>query len=329
MKTRTLGQGLEVSALGLGCMGMSQSYGPLPDRAEAVALIRDAVARGVTFFDTAEVYGPFVNEEIVGEALAPLPRRGRHRHQVRVRVRRRRPLEPASRAARRTSIGPSTARCAGSASTSSTSTTSTASTPTCPSRTSPAPSRSWSRPARSGTSGCPRRPPTPSGARTRSTPSPHSRASTPSGGARPRRRSSRPSRSWGSASSPTARWARGSSPGPSTRRPRSTDNDIRATIPRFAEDARQANQRLLDLLKDVADRNGATTAQIALAWLLAQKPWIAPIPGTRKLHRLEENLGAADLELSAEDLAEITSVADAVDIEGARYPEHLERLTGR
>ena len=107
------------------------------------------------------------------------------------------------------------------------------------------------------------------------------------------------------------------------------EGDIRATIPRFAEDARQANQRLLDLLKDVAERNRATTAQIALAWLLAQKPWIAPIPGTRKLHRLEENLGAADLELSAENLDEITAAADAVDIEGARYPEHLERLTGR
>jgi aryl-alcohol dehydrogenase-like predicted oxidoreductase len=105
------------------------------------------------------------------------------------------------------------------------------------------------------------------------------------------------------------------------------DNDIRATIPRFTEDARQANKSLLDLIHSVAQRKGGTTAQIALGWLLAQKPWIAPIPGTRKRSRLEENLGADDVELSDEDLTEIGAALEAVDIEGARYPAQLERLT--
>ena len=105
--------------------------------------------------------------------------------------------------------------------------------------------------------------------------------------------------------------------------------DFRSTLPRFTPEALKANQALVDLLGDIAGRKGATPAQIALAWLLAQKPWIVPIPGTTKLHRLEENLGAADVELTADDLREIEAAASQITVQGARYPEHLEQMTGR
>jgi aryl-alcohol dehydrogenase-like predicted oxidoreductase len=105
-------------------------------------------------------------------------------------------------------------------------------------------------------------------------------------------------------------------------------SDIRSTIPRFTPDARKANQSLVDLLAEIGARKKATPAQIALAWLLAQKPWIAPIPGTTKLHRLEENIGAASVELTPDDLREIESAASKITVQGARYPEHLERMTG-
>ena len=135
-------------------------------------------------------------------------------------------------------------------------------------------------------------------------------------------------RSWASASCRSARWARASSPARSTRTPTFDSTDFRNTVPRFAPEARKANQALVDLLRDIAERKKATPAQIALAWLLAQKPWIVPIPGTTKLHRLEENVGAAAVELTADDLREIESAASKITVQGARYPEHLEQLTG-
>jgi aryl-alcohol dehydrogenase-like predicted oxidoreductase len=104
---------------------------------------------------------------------------------------------------------------------------------------------------------------------------------------------------------------------------------LRSTLPRFTPEARKANQTLVDLLGDIAERKKATPAQIALAWLLAQKPWIVPIPGTTKLHRLEENIGAAAIELTSDDLREIENVASQIKVEGARYPEHLEKMAGR
>ncbi|HEU4331639.1 MAG TPA: aldo/keto reductase [Lapillicoccus sp.] len=328
MKKRTLGQGLEVSALGLGCMGMSQSYGPLPDRAESVALIRDAVERGVTFFDTAEVYGPFVNEEIVGEALAP------YRDDVVIATKFGFAFDADGR---QTGVS------------------------SRPENIRRAVEGSLRRlgidvidlyyqhrvdpdvPIEdvAGTvkelveSGKVR----------------HFGMSEAAVGTIRRAHAVHPVTALQSEYSlwwrtpekevlpvveelgigfvPYSPLGKGFLTGTIDASTSFADNDIRATIPRFAEDARQANQRLLDLLRGIAERLEATTAQIALAWLLAQRPWIAPIPGTRKLHRLEENLGAADLELSADDLAEITTAADAVDIEGARYPEALERLTGR
>ena len=328
MKKRTLGQGLEVSALGLGCMGMSQSYGPLPDRAESVALIRDAVERGVTFFDTAEVYGPFVNEEIVGEALAPyrddvviatkfgfaFDADGRQtgvssrpeniRRAVEGSLRRLGidvidlyyqhrvdpdvPIEDVAGTVKELVESGKVRHFGMSEAAVGTIRRAHAVHPVTALQSEYS---LWWR--------------------------------TPEKGVLP------VVEELGIGFVPYSPLGKGFLTGTIDASTSFADNDIRATIPRFAEDARQANQRLLDLLRGLAERLGATTAQIALAWLLAQRPWIAPIPGTRKLHRLEENLGAADLELSADDLAEITTAADAVDIEGARYPEALERLTGR
>ena len=298
MDKRTLGtEGLEVSAIGLGCMSMTGGYSDRPDRQEMISLIRTAVDLGVTFFDTAEIYGPYANEELVGEALAP------YRDQVVIATKFGWDIDPKERkpSGRVTSrpethqAASSTARCSGSASRSSTSTTSTASTRTCPSKTSPARSRTSSRQARSSTSACRRPAPERSAAPTPCSRSPRSRASTRCGGGVLRRRCWRRARSWASASCRSARSARASSPAPSPHRPDfDAGNDIRSTIPRFTPEALEHNQAVVDLLAGIAQRKGATPAQIALAWLLAQKPWIVPIPGTRKLHRLEENLGAAD-----------------------------------
>ena len=327
MQKRKLGNSdLEVSAIGLGCMGMSFGYGPAMDKQEAISLIRAAVERGVTFFDTAEVYGPFTNEELVGEALAPfrdrvviatkfgfddrpehagsrsgLDSRPEHIKEVAEALaqaaqgRRHRPVLPApgrpGRAHRGRGGGGEGADSGGQG--------------------------QALRPLRGGRA---RR----SAGPTRSSRSRPSRASTRCGGGSPRRRCSRRWRSWASASSPSARWARASSRARSTRTPTFDSTDFRNTVPRFTPEARKANQALVDLLGEIAGRKKATPAQIALAWLLAQKPWIVPIPGTTKLHRLEENLGAADVELTADDLREIEAAASTNH--GARGP--LPRAPG-
>ena len=328
MRTRTLGQGLEVSALGLGCMGMSQSYGPLPDRAEAIALIRDAVARGVTFFDTAEVYGPFVNEEIVGEALAP------HRDEVVIATKFGFAYDDDGRSSGVSSRPENIHRAVD------------GSLrrlgvdvidlyyqhrvdPDVPIEDVAGTVKGLVEAGKVRHFGM-----SEAAADTiRRAHAVHPVTALQSEYSlwwrTPEREILPTVEELGIGFVPYSPLGKGFLTGTIDASTSFADGDIRATIPRFAEDARQANQRLLDLLKDLAARTGATTAQIALAWLLAQQPWIVPIPGTRKLHRLEENLGAADLELSAQDLAEITAVADAVDIEGARYPEHLERLTDR
>jgi aryl-alcohol dehydrogenase-like predicted oxidoreductase len=193
MEKRKLGKSnLEVSALGLGCMGMSFGLGPAGDKQEMIAVIRAAIERGVTFFDTAEVYGPFTNEELVGEALAPF------REQVVI----------------ATKFG-------------------------------------------------------------------------------------------------------------------FKSTDFRNLVPRFSPEARKANQAVVDLISKVAARKKATPAQIALAWVLAQKPWIVPIPGTTKLRRLQENIGAVEVELTPDDLREIDHATSQITVQGARYPENLQRLVGR
>jgi len=198
MLKRTLGKsGLEVSALGLGCMGMSFGYGPPADKQEMISLIRAAVERGVTFFDTAEVYGPFTNEEL-GIGLVPYSPLGK-----------------------------------------------------------------------------------------------------------------------------------GFLTGKFNEKTSFDSSDFRSTLPRFTPEALKANQALVDLLGKIAKRKKATPAQIALGWLLAQKPWIVPIPGTTKLHRLDENIGAVAVELTSYDLRDIENTASKITVQGARYPEKLEQLTGR
>lgn len=155
------------------------------------------------------------------------------------------------------------------------------------------------------------------------------RASTRSGGASPRRRSCRRSRNWASASFPSAPLGKGFLTGAIDAGTTFASGDFRNIVPRFTPEARQANQALVELVVAIAAAKKVTPAQIALAWLLAQKPWIVPIPGTTKLHRLEENIGAASVALTSADLSEIEGALAKVAVQGARYPEHLQRLVGR
>ena len=334
MQKRKLGSsGLEVSAIGLGCMGMSFSYGPPPDKQEMIALIRAAVERGVTFFDTAEVYGPFTNEELVGEALAPfrdqvviatkfgfdlaspggvagapgLDSRPEHIRQVaeaslkRLQDRRHRSVLPAPRRSRRADRGrgrrgegpdPGKAR----------SSTSACPKPACTTirrahAVQPVAALQseyslwWREPGSGGAAGA-------GGTGHRL------RALQPAGQGLPHRQDRREHH---------------------LRQHRFPQH--RAAL--YRRRRARPTRRWCDLLGEIGGEKGATPAQIALAWLLAQKPWIVPIPGTTKLHRLEENLGAAAIELTADDLREIEDAAAAITVEGARYPEKLEQLTGR
>ena len=328
MQKRTLGRdGLEVSALGLGCMGLSHGYGPATDTQDAVSLIRTAYERGVTFFDTAQVYGPFTNEEVVGEALEPirdqvviatkfgfeLPshRRAAELEQppglhpaVRRRVaeapahRRDRPSLPAPGRSERADRG----RCGdreGSDRRGQGRGISASRRPALRRSAAPMPSSPWRRSRASIPSGAGAGGGDPSDA----------------GGTRDRLRALQPV---------GRRLPHGKIDASTT----FDSTDFRNSVPRFSPEAREANLALVDLLKDVAARKGATPAQIALAWLLAQKPWIVPIPGTTKLHRLEENLGSTEVELTADDLREIDAAASRIELKGERLPEGALKMTG-
>ncbi|MBU2661932.1 aldo/keto reductase [Actinoplanes bogorensis] len=327
MRLRTLGQGLEVSAIGLGCMGMSQSYGPNPgDEQAMITLLRDAVDRGVTFFDTAEVYGPYVNEELVGKALAPV------RDQVVIATKFghdlrdgrsygtssrpdviRRAVEGSLRRLDLDTIGLYYQH-----------------------RVDPdVPIEDVAGTVKELIEAGKVR---------------HFGMSEAAAGTIRRAHAVQPVTAVQSEYSlwlrtqedsvlptlaelgigfvPFSPLGKGFLTGTIDSSTTFTPGDIRTSIPRFDEANRQANQDLVDLIGRVADRRNATPAQIALAWLLAQQPWIVPIPGTRRLTRLEENLGAADLSLSSSDLAEIDDAAGKIEIKGARYPDHLERQTG-
>jgi aryl-alcohol dehydrogenase-like predicted oxidoreductase len=328
MEKRRLGNtGLEVSATGLGCMGMSQSYGPSPDRQEMISLIRAAVDRGVTFFDTAEVYGPFVNEELVGEALEPfrgdvviatkfgfrfdsegrqagLSSRPAHIKQaadtslqrLRVpvidlfyqhRVDPDVPIEDVAGAVKEL-IQEGKVKHFG-LSEAAAGTVRRAHT-VQPVTALQSEYSLWTR--------------------------------TPKDEVLPTLEE------LGIGFVPFSPLGKGFLTGKIDERTRFDSSDIRTTIPRFTQEARAVNQALVDLLGEIAARKNATPAQIALAWLLAQKPWIVPIPGTRRLERLDENIGAVAVDLTADDLDEIESAASKIKVEGARYPEHLERMTG-
>ncbi len=331
MEKRTLGKNLEVSAIGLGCMGLSVGYGPAVDKEQGIALIRAAVERGVTFFDTAETYGPFANEELVGEALGPFkgrvviatkfgwdidPDTGKHRgglnsHPEQIRravegcLKRLRidsidllyqhrvdpnvPIEDVAGVVKEL-IANGKVKHFG---------LSEAAAPTIRRAHSVQPvaaiqseySLWWRRPEEDVIPTCDE---------------------------------------LGIGFVPYSPLGKGFLTGKINENTKfSEGNDIRNTIPRFAPEARKANQAMVDLLGRLAARKKATPAQVAIAWLLAKKPWMVPIPGTTKLDRLKEDIGAANVELTHDDLSEIETAAAKINLQGARYPEHLERLSYR
>jgi aryl-alcohol dehydrogenase-like predicted oxidoreductase len=328
MQKRKLGNSnLEVSALGLGCMGMSHGYGPPGDKTEMIAVIRAAVERGITLFDTAEIYGPYTNEELVGEALAPfhgrvaiatkfgfkieagkqtgLDSRPEHIRDVaeaslkrlkvesidlfyQHRVDLSVPIEDVAGAVKKL-IGEGKVKHFG---------LSEAGAKTirrahavCPVTALQSEYSLWWR--------------------------------------EPEKEVLPALEELGIGFVPYSPLGRGFLTGKIDESTTLDSNDFRNNIPRFTPEARKANKGLVDVLSAIAARKHATPAQLALAWLLAQKPWIVPIPGTTKLHRLEENIGAASVELTPEDLRDIADTVSTIGVTGARYTEQLARLVGR
>jgi aryl-alcohol dehydrogenase-like predicted oxidoreductase len=329
MQKRKLGNSnLEVSAIGLGCMGMSFGYGPAHDKQEMISLIRSAVERGVTFFDTAEVYGPFTNEELVGEALAPfcgqvviatkfgfkfgpkgeqigLDSRPEHIKQVaddslkrlrtdvidlfyQHRVDPDVPIEDVAGAVKELIQQGKVKHFGLSEAGVQTIRRAHAFQPVTALQSEY--SLWWRQPEEEVL-------PT--------------------------------LEELGIGFVPFSPLGRGFLTGKINENTTFDNSDLRNTLPRFTPDALKANQALIDLLGRTAERKKATPAQIALAWLLAQKPWVVPIPGTTKLNRLEENIGATAIELTPNDLREIENAASKITVQGARYPEKLEQMTGR
>jgi aryl-alcohol dehydrogenase-like predicted oxidoreductase len=330
MQKRKLGNSnLDVSAVGLGCMGLSFGYGPATDRQEAISLMRAAVERGVTFFDTAEVYGAFTNEEVVGEALAPF------RGQVVIATKFGFKIDPNTGKSVGLDSRPEHIREVAEASRKRLRVDAIdlfyqhRVDPNVPIEDVAGTVKDLIREGKVK----------------------HFGLSEP--GAQTIRRAhavqpvtavqSEYSLWWrkpeedvlptceelGIGFVPFSPLGKGFLTGKIDETTTFDSSDFRNTVPRFTPENRKANQALVDLLARVAQRKKATPAQIALAWLLVQKPWIVPIPGTTKLHRLEENIGAVDIELTPDDLREIDSAASRIAVQGARYPEHLERMTGR
>jgi aryl-alcohol dehydrogenase-like predicted oxidoreductase len=331
MKTRMLGKSdLEVSAIGLGCMGMSWSYSPVPDRNDMLSLLRAAVERGVTFFDTAEVYGPHANEELVGEALAPF------RGQVVIATKF--GWAPAAEGERRWSrlnsrpehikrvVDGSLARLRVDAidlyyqhrvD------------PDVPIEDVAGAVKDLIQQGKVKHFGL---------SEAAATTIRRAHAVQPVAAVQseyslwyrePERDILPTLEELGIAFVPFSPLGKGFLTGTIDETSAFDSSDFRSIVPRFSAENRRANQALVDRLQSIALRKHATPGQIALAWLLAQKPWIVPIPGTTKLHRLEENIGAADVALSADDLAEIEDAASQITIHGARYPEAMERMTNR
>ncbi|HTA29194.1 MAG TPA: aldo/keto reductase [Candidatus Cybelea sp.] len=332
MQTRKLGNSnLEVSAIGLGCMGMSFSYGPPKDKQEMTALLRAAVDRGITFFDTAEVYGPFTNEELVGEALAPfrkhlviatkfgfelsgpdhrpgaagLNSRPEHIRQAVEGSLKRLKLQTIDllyqhrvdpnvpiedvAGAVKELIQQGKVKHFG---------MSEAGVQTIRRAHAVQPLTAlqseyslWTR--------------------------------------TPEKEVIPTLEELGIGFVPYSPLGKGFLTGAMNENTKLESTDFRSTLPRFTPEAMKANQSLIDLLGAIAKRKNATPAQIALAWLLAQKPWIVPIPGTTKLNRLDENIGALAVKLTPDDLSDIETAASKITVQGARYPEKLEQMTGR
>ena len=327
MKRRVLGKtGLEVSEIGLGCMGLSFGYGPATDKQQAIALIRSAFELGVTFFDTAEAYGPFANEELVGEAVEPFrkavviatkfgfkegdPKKGVDSRPERIRqvadesLQRLRsdvidlfyqhrvdpnvPIEDVAGTVNELIQQGKVKHFGLSEAGAGTIRRAHAIQPVAAVQSEY--SLWWREPEQEVL-------PT--------------------------------LEELGIGFVPFSPLGKGFLTGKIDESTTFDSSDFRNIVPRFTPEARKANQELVDLLRSVAEKKNATPAQVALAWLLAQKPWIAPIPGTTKMHRLEENLGAARIELTVDDLHEIDSAASKITVQGDRYPEQMQRLINR
>jgi aryl-alcohol dehydrogenase-like predicted oxidoreductase len=326
MKTRKLGNSnLEVSAIGLGCMGMTIAYGQPGDKQEMIALIHKAVERGVTFFDTAEIYGPFVNEELVGEALAPYRGKVTIATKFGIRMENGQQVQDSRPERIRQSLEGSLKRLkvdcidlyyqhrvdpnvpieevAG-----------TVKDLICEGKV------KYFGLSEPGVKTIRRAHAVQPVTAVQSEYSLWWR--------RPEEELLPTLEELGIGLVPFSPLGKGFLTGKIDDKTTFDKGDFRNIVPRFTPEARKANQALVDLLARVATRKKATPAQIALAWLLAQKPWIVPIPGTKKLERLDENLGAAAIELTPHDLREIDSAASHIAIQGERYPEALEKRTG-
>src|SRR5437899_6852428 len=331
MPKRKLGRSnLEVSALGLGCMGMSFGYGPPADKQEMIALLRAAVDRGVTFFDTAEVYGPFTNEELLGEALSPfrgqvviatkfgfkldpsggpkwvgLDSRPQHVKQV---------AEASLKRLRIDAIDLFYQHRVD---------------PEVPIEDVAGAVKDLIREGKVRHFGL-----SEAGAQTIRRAHAVQRVTEVQSEyslwwRNPEAEILPTLEELGIGLVPYSRLGKGFLTGKINENTTFDRSDFRNIVPRFTPEARKANLSLVDLLARIAKRKKATPAQIALAWLLARKPWIVPIPGTRKVERLEENIGAAAVDLTADDLREIEGAASKITVQGDRYPEQLERMTGR
>ncbi len=329
MKKRKLGKSnLEVSAIGLGCMGMSYGYGPAHDKQEMISLIRSAVERGVTFFDTAEAYGPFTNEELVGEALAPMRERvviatkfgfkfGPKGEQIGLDSRPEHIKQVADNSLKRLRTNVIDLFYQHRVD------------PGVPIEDVASAVKELIQEGKVKHFGL-----SEAGVQTIR----RAHAVQPVTAVQseyslwfrdPEKEVIPTLEELGIGFVPFSPLGRGFLTGKMNENTTFDSSDFRSTLPRFSPEARKANQALVDLLGEIAKQKKTTPAQIALAWLLAQKPWIVPIPGTTKLHRLEENIGAAAIELTANDLREIDSAASNITVQGARYPEKLEQMTGR
>jgi aryl-alcohol dehydrogenase-like predicted oxidoreductase len=324
MQKRKLGSSsLEVSAIGLGCMGMSFAYGTPPDRMEMISLLRAAVERGVTFFDTAEAYGPFTNEELLGEALAPF------RNQVVIatkfglklgtsgvdsRPEHVREVTEASLKRLKTDVIDLLYQ--------------HRVDPDVPIEDVAGTVKELIRQGKVKHFGM-----SEAGVKTIRRAHAVQRVTAVQSEyslwwRKPEEELLPTLEELGIGFVPFSPLGKGFLTGKIDERTTFEKSDFRNIVPRFTPEARKANQALVDLLGEVATRKNATPARVALAWLLARKPWIVPIPGTTKLNRLEENLGAANVQLTLEDLRAIEGAASRIQVEGARYPEELEKRTG-
>ena len=331
MKKRQLGKSnLEVSALGLGCMGMSWSYHPLPDRKEMISLLRAAVERGVTFFDTAEVYGPYTNEELLGEALGPIrgqvviatkfgwaPNPGDTDRWSRLDSRPEHIKRAAEGSLKRLRVDAIDLYYQHRVD------------PEVPIEDVAGAVKDLIQEGKVKHFGL-------SEAAAKTIRRAHAVQPVTAVQSEyslwfrdPEKEVLPTLEELGIGFVPFSPLGKGFLTGKIDETTTFDRRDFRTTVPRFSPENRKANQTLVDLLQEIAQRKHATAGQIALAWLLAQKPWIVPIPGTTKVHRLEENIGAAEVELTSHDLLEIESAASRITIQGTRYPEQMEQMSNR